>query len=190
MNDKSSYDKISWWIRNNKVTASLIFIGAVIIALSTFTDAARNLLGIFQQEKRPDINGIWSAEVEYDWPGANYTETFVFEGEGEELHGTATFLKRKQIIQDGTLTNNRLEFTTTTREITSSWDSGESKESTQWAKTKSTCNTTGSSPKRQAFPSPTPTSANWRLQRNSPKSWPSPRVSARLPRSSWYFGPD
>ncbi|WP_167611890.1 hypothetical protein [Maribellus sediminis] len=128
MDDKSSYDKISWWIRNNKVTASLIFIGAVIIALSTFTDAARNLLDVFQQEKRPEINGVWSAELEYDWPGSNYTETFVFEGEGEELHGTATFLKRKHIIQEGTLTNNRLEFITKTKEISSSWDSGESKE--------------------------------------------------------------
>ena len=58
---------------------------------------------------------------------SNYTETFVFEG--KELQGTATFLKRKHIIQEGRLTNNRPEFITKTKEISSSWDSGESKES-------------------------------------------------------------
>ena len=119
-----------WWIRNNKVTSTLIVIGTIFIALSTFTDAAKNLFDLFDQKKRPEINGEWAAEVEYDWPGSNYTETFVFEGEGEELHGTATFLKRKHIIQEGSLTNNRLEFITKTKEISSSWDSGESKEST------------------------------------------------------------
>ena len=129
MDDKSRYEKISWWIRNNKITASLIFIGAVIIALSTFTDAARNLLDVFQHEKRPDINGVWAAQVEYDWANARYTETFVFEGEGEELHGTASLLTRKLFITEGSLKNNRLHFVTKTRDITSSWDESDSKES-------------------------------------------------------------
>lgn len=131
MNDKpdNTYDKFNWWIRNNKLAATLIVIGTVIIALSTFTDAAQNLLGLFSQDKRPEINGIWSAEVNYDWANAGYTETFVFEGEGEELHGTATFLKRKNIIAEGSLRNGRLEFITKTSEITSSWNEGESRES-------------------------------------------------------------
>ncbi|MFV0593110.1 MAG: hypothetical protein ACK5M7_17185 [Draconibacterium sp.] len=70
------------------------------------------MLDLFDQEKRPGINGVWSAEVKYDWANATYTELFVFEGEGEELHGTATFLKRKHLITKGSLKNGRLEFTT------------------------------------------------------------------------------
>ena len=131
MKDKNSrYEKINWWIRNNKITVALIFLGTVTISLSTFTNAAKDLFDLFQTEKRPDINGIWSAEVTYDWASADYTETFVFEGEGEELHGTATFLKAKHVIYEGSLKNNRLEFITKTKEISSSWNSGDSKEST------------------------------------------------------------
>jgi len=124
----SSYDKFIWWIRNNRITATFIVVGTVVIALSTFTNAARNLLDLFQQEKRPEINGVWAAEVNYDWANATYTETFVFEGDGEELHGTATFLKRKYLITEGSLKNGRLEFVTKTKEISSDWDNGESKE--------------------------------------------------------------
>lgn len=93
MNDipNSSFDKFNWWIRNNKITASLIAVGTIVIALSTFTDAARNLLDLVNVEKRPDINGVWTADVTYDWPNANYTETITFEGEDEEIKGTVTF---------------------------------------------------------------------------------------------------
>ncbi len=131
MNDKpnSTYDKFNWWIRNNKIAATLIVIGTIIIALSTFSDATRNLLGLFNQDKRPDINGVWSAEVNYDWANATYDETFVFEGEEGELHGTATFLKRKNMIGEGSVKNDRVEFITKTNEISSSWDEGESRTS-------------------------------------------------------------
>ena len=130
MNDQpnSRYDKFNWWIKNNKVTASLIVIGSVIIALSTFTNAAKNLLELLHQEKRAEINGIWTAEVTYDWAHATYTETFVFEGEGEELRGTASFLTRKRIIQNGSLKNDLAEFSLKTNEISSSWDDGEARE--------------------------------------------------------------
>jgi len=124
---KSNYDKFNWWLRNNKITASLIIFGVIVIALSTFTEAAKNLLDLIDLKKRPDINGEWKAEVTYDWPNANYSETFIFEGEGEELRGTASFLKIDRVITEGELTKNEIHFTTKTRE-SSSWDEGNSAE--------------------------------------------------------------
>ena len=123
----SNYDKFNWWLKNNKVTASLIAFGVFIIALSTFTDAARNILGLIDIEKRPDINGMWSAEVTYDWPNANYMETFVFEGEDDVLQGTATYLKVERVILEGKVLKKQIQFVTKTKEV-SSWDEGNSTE--------------------------------------------------------------
>jgi hypothetical protein len=126
-NSKSNYDKFNWWLKNNKVTASLIAFGVIVIALSTFTDAARNLLGLIDLEKRPAINGIWNAEVTYDWPNANYIETFVFDGEDEVLWGTASFLKIDRVILEGKVSEDQIQFITKTKE-NSSWDEGNSAE--------------------------------------------------------------
>jgi ankyrin repeat protein len=41
------YERLVQRLQNHRVTAALVFFGAIIIALSTFTDAARNLLGVF-----------------------------------------------------------------------------------------------------------------------------------------------
>ena len=129
MNDQqnSNVDKFNWWIRNNKITASIIIVGMVIIALSTFTDAARNLMDLVIQEKRPEINGEWTAKVTYDWAHATYTETFYFEGEGEEIVGTASFLKIKRSITEGTINKNGIRFIIKTKE-TSSWDNSGNRE--------------------------------------------------------------
>ena len=125
----SNYDKFNWWIKNNKITASFIIVGTVIIALSTFTDSAKNLLDLIVHEKRPDINGEWKAEVTYDWARATYTETFTFEGEGNEIRGTASFLKLKRAILEGSVSKDKIEFITKTNEI-SSWDVGNTRETT------------------------------------------------------------
>jgi hypothetical protein len=61
-----------------------------------------------------DIHGKWKATVTYDWPGAVYEETFNFEVTGEELSGTASFLKVDRGIFDGKIEGNRVSFVTKT----------------------------------------------------------------------------
>jgi hypothetical protein len=118
MNEPSTrFDRFNLWIKNNPIVASLIVVGTIVIALSTFTDAAKNLLSLVVKETRPDINGEWKAEVTYDWNNAKYTETFTFGGDGEEVYGTASFLRRRRGILEGKVRKDKLEFVTKTREV-------------------------------------------------------------------------
>lgn len=80
-------------------------------------DAARNTSGLSLQDIRPGINGAWEADVTYDWPNARYVEKFAFQGEGDEVYGTASFLGRKRGILEGRITKNGLRFITRTREF-------------------------------------------------------------------------
>ena len=104
-------------LKNNPVLATLIIAGSIIIALSTFTDAAKNLLNLVTLDTRPDINSSWKAEVTYDWPNAKYVETFSFRGDGDELYGTASHLGSKKGILEGTIKQDKLLFITKTQEI-------------------------------------------------------------------------
>jgi hypothetical protein len=88
-------------IRNNPVAASLIILGAIVIGLSSFTDAAKNLLDLVITDTRPEINGEWKAEVTYDWTSRTFTETFTIQGDGDEVYGTASFLGVKRGIVEG-----------------------------------------------------------------------------------------
>lgn len=97
--------------------ASLVVLGSVVIALSTFTNAAKNLLDLVTTETRPDINGEWQGEVTYDWNNARYSETFAFMGDGEQVYGTASFLGVKRGILEGTAKQDRLQFTTKTQSV-------------------------------------------------------------------------
>lgn len=118
MNEPSTrFDRLNLRIKNNPIVASLIVLGTVVIALSTFTDAAKNLLSLVVNETRPDINGEWKSEVTYDWNNAKYTETFTFGGDGEEVHGTASFLGTKRSILEGKVRKDKLRFITKTREV-------------------------------------------------------------------------
>lgn len=65
---------------------------------------------------RPAINGRWQAEVDYDWPNAHYTERFDFAGEGNSLHGSASFLRVDRGIVDGQVDAGGLAFVTRSRE--------------------------------------------------------------------------
>lgn len=121
-------DKFNQWVRSNKFTAALIVVGTIVIALSTFTNAARNLIELLAPGKRVEVNGVWEAEINYDWARATYTETFSFEGEAERLFGFATFLTRKRVIDSGEVNGNRIQFITKGREVTSSWDEGAARE--------------------------------------------------------------
>lgn len=119
----TKFDKFRSRIKNNPILASLMVLGMIIIALSTFTNAAKNLLGIVIKETRPKINGEWTAEVTYPFKKVIYVETFSFNGKGNEVHGVASYLENKQVILEGKIIEgDRIEFKTKTREYAPDWD--------------------------------------------------------------------
>jgi hypothetical protein len=66
---------------------------------------------------RPAINGLWQAEVVYDWPGARYTEQFDLRGEAGALHGSASFLGVARGVLEGRVdADGSLQFVTRTTE--------------------------------------------------------------------------
>jgi hypothetical protein len=70
-----------------------------------------------REPARPAVNGPWVAEVTYDWPGANYRESFDFEGDGTELRGSAGFLGVPRGIEQGQVAERRLSFVTRSAEL-------------------------------------------------------------------------
>ena len=73
--------------------------------------------GAAVRDLRPAINGAWKAEVTYDWPNADFVEKFDFQGEGDEVYGTASFLGKRRSILEGRIEKDRLRFITRTREF-------------------------------------------------------------------------
>ena len=73
------------------------------------------------RDRRPEINGVWEADVSYDWPNARYTERFDFRGEGDEVYGTASFLGKRRGILEGRIEKDRLRFITRTQEVLGDW---------------------------------------------------------------------
>ncbi len=75
---------------------------------------------------RPAVNGLWRAELNYDWPNARYTERLDLRGEGAELHGSASYLRVPRAVLDGQVGADGLRFVTqstetlgsSTREVT------------------------------------------------------------------------
>lgn len=120
---QTRFDRFNLRIKNNPIVASLIILGSVVIALSTFTNAARNLLDLAAREIRPNINGEWKAEVTYDWEKAKYSESFTFNGDGEKVYGAASFLGINRGILDGKVKKGELQFITKTGQILDDWDS-------------------------------------------------------------------
>lgn len=66
---------------------------------------------------RPDINGVWQAQVSYDWPNAHYLERFDLRGAATELHGTASFLGVPRGVFEGRVDEGSLHFVTHTTEL-------------------------------------------------------------------------
>lgn len=113
---ETRFDRFILRIRKNPVIAALIILGTLIIGLSAFTDAARNLLGLAMKQVRPEINGPWIAEVRY--AGAiRCTELFRFDGDGEEVFGSASYLGIERSIVEGNVSRDTIRFSTRTREI-------------------------------------------------------------------------
>lgn len=115
---KSGMDQLISQIRNNPVVALLIFLGSIVIALSAFTNAARNLWELAPKKAAsPDIQGEWQADVVYDWPNAKFSERFIFSGKGERLSGTASFLGMNRGILEGKSQKDQVQFITKTQEF-------------------------------------------------------------------------
>ena len=73
---------------------------------------------------RWQVNGEWQAAIEYDWPNAHYVERFVFAGEGEALHGSASFLNVARGVLEGRIDAAGLSFVTRTSELAGASDAG------------------------------------------------------------------
>ncbi len=84
-------------------------------------DGARDDAGTTIQDRRPDINGVWEADVTYDWPNARYVERFDFRGEGDDVYGSASFLGKRRGILEGRIEKDRLRFITRTQEVLGDW---------------------------------------------------------------------
>ena len=111
------FDRMNTRIRNNPVMAVLILLGTLVIALSTFTNAAKDLLSLVKTETRANINGDWIAEVPYYWNNKTFNEQFTFKGEGDELSGSASLFRRKKGILEGSVKKDKLEFIFKIQEI-------------------------------------------------------------------------
>jgi hypothetical protein len=66
-------------------------------------------------EAAMDVRGRWAAHVKYDW-GHEYDELFEFKYLANALHGTATFLEGRLIIEQAKLEGEWLSFLTRSRE--------------------------------------------------------------------------
>jgi hypothetical protein len=112
---KSPLAKILERIKKNPVIASILTLLTVITALSTFTEATKHLWEMIP-DARPNINGTWIGEVQYAWQNKPIQETFVFNDMGNEIMGTASFLRVGRSISEGQLQKNKLSFMTKTQE--------------------------------------------------------------------------
>ena len=66
---------------------------------------------------RPDINGVWQAQVSYSWPNAHYIERFDWRGDANELQGTASFLGVPRGVLEGRIEAGELRFVTRTSAV-------------------------------------------------------------------------
>ena len=71
---------------------------------------------------RPDVNGSWHAEVQYDWSDAKVNERFEFSGDAADVSGSATFLGVRRGVLEGRADATGLRFVTRTAEATGSTD--------------------------------------------------------------------
>jgi len=99
--------------------ACLILAGVALLVLLGVLAAPRLLpeRNSTAQSRAPavDIAGRWAARVKYDW-GDAYDEVFEFKYLGRQLHGTATYLGGRLGIEQASLDDGWLRFTTRSRE--------------------------------------------------------------------------
>ena len=71
---------------------------------------------------RPDVNGSWEAEVQYDWTDAKVKERFEFSGIAADVNGSASFLGVGRGVLEGRADATGLRFVTRSAETTGSGD--------------------------------------------------------------------
>ncbi len=90
------FDKLLVRLKNNPVVASILVVGTIVIAVSTFTDAARKILALVTiekptiAEKTTDVTGKWRTDVvtnPYD-ESERYSLLLDFVQQGDTLSGT------------------------------------------------------------------------------------------------------
>ena len=86
---------------------------------------ALNQVGMLSRSESPDptdapppaeVGGSWSAEVNYPW-GVSMPESFDFRVEGDRVIGTATYLGYPRAVESGSVTADRITFSTRAEEI-------------------------------------------------------------------------
>jgi hypothetical protein len=68
-------------------------------------------LGIWQwpRPSPAQFEGLWEAQVRYSW-GASYAEKFKFRTSGDQLFGSASFLKAERGLQEGKIAGKTISF--------------------------------------------------------------------------------
>jgi len=120
--NRTRFDRLISRIKNNPLVAILLVIGAIVVALSTFTDVTRNLLSLATTPAAVDVTGRWATE-ELTNPFEErdtFTLRFDFETFGDTLLGA---IRRQSTssrygytstngILDGKIENDILSFYT------------------------------------------------------------------------------
>ena len=119
MAEQTRFDKIFIKIKNNPVLAVIIALGVIIMALSAFTNAARNLLSLISNEKA-NVAGTWKTpELTNQFhKKQKLTFTFEFDARDTTLLGTVTMTplwsdrSYKKGILGGKIEGNNISFYT------------------------------------------------------------------------------
>jgi hypothetical protein len=106
-----------WWL------AGAVLVVAAVSALWQLRSHPADERAAPASAARPQVDGQWQAEVDYDWPGAHHGERFVFAGADAELHGSASFLGVARGVLEGRIDGAGLSFVTRTSEVTGAADS-------------------------------------------------------------------
>ncbi len=117
---KTQFDSILSRIKNNPVLATILVLGTIVIALSTFTNAAKNLLSLIPNKSIPNVTGKWSTQILSNQFAEKDKFKLIFEF---ELLGRAIFGKIQKIstenrynvakgIRDVKITGNLISFYT------------------------------------------------------------------------------
>ena len=101
-----------WWL------AGVVLAVAALTALWQWRSPTADRREVAAPVARPQVNGEWRAEVNYDWPNARFNERFVFSGAGDELQGSASFLGVARGVLEGRVDDAGLLFVTRTSELT------------------------------------------------------------------------
>src|SRR6266568_4506165 len=117
---KTLFDKFLSRIKNNPVVATLLVIGTIVVAVSTFTDAAQKILGFLVRGETDNVAGKWQTQVLTNVYDESEQSILLFEfmQQGDTLSGTITEMDVDgsnpftRNIADGKIKGNLVSFYT------------------------------------------------------------------------------